>query len=138
MATGKKEKVERAREGAAPFLEERETVMRAAEAFRGPKTIYASLLGPIGYLLLERPRQVILTNRRVLILIPPARGGGPSKLDVAVDRGDVGIVSYETGRLWTRLVLRPPEGRPVPLNFARLWREEAGFLHRKLEPSRRR
>lgn len=133
MAGTKRDRIQRAKEAAAPFLEERETVMRAAEAFRGPKTIYASLLGPIGYLLLERPRQVVLTGRRLLVLIPPARGAQPSKLDVAVDRTAVEAVTFEQGRLWTRLVLRAGNERPLPLNFSRMWRDEAMFLRRKLE-----
>jgi hypothetical protein len=133
VAGTKRDRIQRAKEAAAPFLEERETVMRAAEGFRGPKTIYASLLGPIGYLLLERPRQVVLTGRRLLVLIPPARGARPSKLDVAVEREAVEVASYEEGRLWARLVLRTGNARPLPLNFARMWHDEAVFLRRKLE-----
>jgi len=132
VAGTKRDRIQRAKAAAAPFLEERETVMRAAECFRGPKTIYASLLGPIGYLLLERPRQVVLTGRRLLVLVPPARGGGASKLDVALEREAVEVASYEEGRLWSRLVLRAGDPRPVPLNFARMWHEEAVFLRRKL------
>ena len=122
----------RVRETAAPFLEDKERVLRAAEAMKGPRTIWAALLGPIGFFFLLRPRHVALTNRRVIVATPPARGGGLPKLDVTLDRNDTEVVEHAVGRLWIRLVLRDSGGRRVPLNFARVWREDAEFIRRRL------
>lgn len=132
MPPGKQSLAARVRQTAAPFLQERERVLRAAEAMKGPRTIWAALLGPIGFLLLLRPRHVALTNRRLIVAIPPARGGGVPKLDVALDRVGTEVVEHRVGRLWVRLVLRDAEGRRVPLNFARVWRGEAEALRRRL------
>ena len=126
----------RVRETAAPFLEDKERVLRAAEAMKGPRTIWAALLGPIGFFLFLRPRHVALTNRRVIVAIPPARGAGTPKLDVTLDRNDTEVVEHTVGRLWVRLVLRDSSGRRVPLNFARVWREDAEFLRRRLTQGR--
>lgn len=107
-------------------------MLRAAEALKGTRPIRAALLGPIGYFLLLRPRHVALTNRRVIVAIPPPRAAGAPHLDVALDRRGTEVVEHEVGRLWVRLVLRDEEGRRVPLNFARLWHGEAEFLRRRL------
>lgn len=124
------------RETVAPFLDEGETLMRAAEAMKGPSTFWSAMLGPIGYFLLQRPRHVGLTGARLVVAIPPARRGGTRRLDVAVEREGLEVVEFSAGRLWTRLVLRAADGRRIPLNFARIWRSEAQFLHRKLGGSR--
>lgn len=106
-------------------------MLRAAEAMKGSRPTLAALLGPIGYFLLLRPRHVALTNRRLIVAIPPARGAGTPKLDLALDRRATRVVEHRVGRLWVRLVLEEG-GRRVPLNFARLWHEDAEFLRRKL------
>lgn len=127
----------RVRETAAPFLEDRERVLRAAEAMKGPRTIWAAMLGPIGYFILLRPRHVALTNRRVIVAIPPARGAGAPRLDLTLDRQETEVAEHAVGRLWVRLVLRDSTGRRVALNFARLWHEDAEFLRRRLsDPGR--
>lgn len=115
----------------SPFLEKGEKLMRVADSLKGPKTIIASFLTPVGFFIAERPRYVGLTNRRLLVIIPPARRGGRARLEYGVPREDVDLAPLETGRLWTRMVLRL-DGRSVGLNFARIWREEATFIHRKL------
>lgn len=131
MPPRKKSVANRVRETAAPFLEEKERVLRAAEAMKGTRTTWAAMLGPIGYFFLLRPRHVALTNRRVIVAIPPARGGGTPKLDLTLDRRGTDVVEHRVGRLWVRLVLEEG-GRRVPLNFARLWHEDAEFLRRRL------
>lgn len=120
------------RETVAPFLERKERILRAAEAMKGTRTTLAALLGPIGYFLLLRPRHVALTNRRVIVAIPPARGGRPPKLDLAIDREGTEVVEHRSGRLWVRIVLRDAHGLRVPLNFARVWHEDAEFLRRRV------
>lgn len=132
MPPRKKSLEQRVRETATPFLEEKERVLRAAEAMKGTRTTLAALLGPIGYFFLLRPRHVALTNRRVVVAIPPARGAGTPKLDLALDRTKTEVAEHRVGRLWVRLVLRDASGRRVPLNFARLWHEDAEFLRRRL------
>lgn len=122
----------RVRATAEPFLGEKERVLKAAEAMKGTRTTMAALLGPIGYFLLLRPRHVALTNRRIVVAIPPARGGGTPKLDLALDRTATEVVEHRPGRLWTRIVLQDEEGRRVALNFSRPWHEEAEFLRRRL------
>jgi hypothetical protein len=120
-----------------PFLEKGEKLMRAADALKGPKTIIASFLTPVGFFIAERPRYVGLTSHRVLVVIPPARRGGRARLEYDVPRREAEVGPLERGRLWTRMVLRV-EGRPVGLNFARIWRDEAAFIHRKLTPKQGR
>jgi hypothetical protein len=120
-----------------PFLEKGEKLMRAADSLKGPKTIYASFLTPVGFFIAERPRYVGLTSHRLLVVIPPARRGAEARLDMEAPRQDVDVVAFEQGRLWTRIVVGI-EGRSVGLNFARIWRPEAEFIHRKLETKKKR
>lgn len=120
----------------SPFLEKGEKLMRAADSLKGPKTIIASFLTPVGFFIAERPRYVGLTSHRLLVVVPPARRGGRARLDLEAPRDEVEVLSFEQGRLWTRVVLGI-EGRPVGLNFARIWRQEAEFIHRKLAAKRK-
>lgn len=120
-----------------PFLEKGEKLMRAADSLKGPKTLYASFLTPVGFFIAERPRYVGLTSHRLLVVIPPARRGAAARLDMEAPRQDVEVLGFEQGRLWTRMVVGI-EGRSVGLNFARIWRAEAEFLHRKLETKKKR
>lgn len=134
MAT-KSELIRRMNTVISPFLEKGEKLMRAADSLKGPKTLYASFLTPVGFFIAERPRYVGLSSLRLLVVIPPARRGGLARLDVEAPREDIEVISFEQGRLWTRMVLAV-EGRSVGLNFARIWRPEAEFIHRKLEGKR--
>jgi hypothetical protein len=127
----KRELTRRITEAVHPFLEKKETISRSADVLKGPKTLLASMLTPIGYFALERPRYVALTNRRLLVVIPPARRGGEPRLEAAFPREDVTVERFDQGPVWARLVLRTPGGR-LGLNFARVWRDEAAFLTRKL------
>ena len=132
----KKELTRRVHDVCAPFVEKGETLMQAAETLKGPKTSIAALLTPIGFFLLERPRHLALTNRRLLVVIPPARvARGQPQLEAVWDRSDIEVASFEPTRIWTRMVLRTPVGY-LGFNFARVWRAEAEFLNRKLPPRR--
>ena len=135
MPRTKKDLVRQVEDAARPFLERGETLMRAAEALRGPKPLLASLLSPLGFFLLERPRFVVLTNRRLLLVIPPPRARAAARLDTALPRDSIEVESYEATGIWARLILRAGSARH-PLNFARVWRTEADLLHRKLAGAR--
>ena len=123
MAT-KKELVERIQRAAKPFRESGEKVRQVADVLRGPKTMYASLLTPIGFFMLEKPRYRILTDRRLLVLEPPVRGRGAPDLEVAYPRDEVRVLRWEPGSIWNRLELAHPGGR-TGFNFARAWRHDA-------------
>ena len=129
---GKRDLEERIRLGVSGFLRGGEQVLELAEVMKGPRTLIASLLTPIGFFLLERPRNLVLTPARLLVTVPPARGGGETKLEAALDRSDIRVAGWEPSRLWTRLVLEHPGGR-LGVNFARVWRDEALAIRSALD-----
>lgn len=131
MARGRSGRRGRLLEGVEPALERGERVEQVAEALKGPRTLLASLLG-LGYLLAERPRWVALTERRLLLVTPPARGGGPGRLELAWPREEVRVQGFEVSGPWTRIVVAAPGRRPVGLNFPRPWRAEAEAIRRAL------
>jgi len=118
-------------DAARPYLDPGEKARVAADVLKGPKTVLASLLSPIGFFMLERPRYAVLTKRRLLLVIPPARARGRSGLDAAWSREDLEVESFGTPGIWTRMVLRTPDGR-VGLNFSRAWRDQAEIIHAQI------
>ena len=55
-----------------PYLEKGEKLSRVADALKGPKTIIASFLTPVGFFIAERPRYVDLPTPAGLGFVHPA------------------------------------------------------------------
>lgn len=125
MPKSKRELTGKLKEAVRPFLAEGERPRVVADVLKGPRTILASLLTPIGFFLLERPRYVVLTGARLLVLIPPARERGEPRIEHDLRREDLRLDEERLGQIWTRLVLRDAAGLRIPLNFARVWSQEA-------------
>ena len=122
------------------YLEPGERVKAGGFTQAGPSPWLASGIGLlIMYLMGMRAYYIVVTDRRVLFLRASMLSGRPQGLAFADPRSSVSAEDVKPGKIWSKLQYRRADGKPLRLNFHRIWREEfqavVDALRSPVEPS---
>jgi len=118
------------------FLRPDERVVDALEARIGPGFLATSMLfGILGFVYARRPRWVVLTDQRLLLLKPRSLLRREPALDLFIPLGDIRAQRVGGGADVFRIRLAASSGLRIGLNFHPRWHRAASRLARALGAS---
>jgi hypothetical protein len=125
-------------EALGPLLEPGEQVRAGGYAVSGPSPLLTGAIGIVLMLLLGmRYYYLAVTDRRVLFMRASLFSQRPKGLAFAYPVSSVSITATTMARLWSNFRLQPPGGKPIRLNFHKIWRDEMQQVARAIESSPR-
>jgi hypothetical protein len=133
----RRETIKRQFDEAIPaVLDPGEQVQAGALSISGPSPWLTGVFGILFMLLLGmRYYFVAVTDRRVLFMKASMLSGRPAGLAFADQRAAVSISDVRTGKVWNSLRYHRPEGKPLRLNFHRIWGDEMSAIVQALGAS---
>jgi hypothetical protein len=112
-------------EALGPVLEPGEHVQAGAYAVSGPSPWLTGAIGIVLMLVLGmRYYYLAVTDRRVLFMRASMLSQRPKGLAFAYPVSSVSISGTTVATLWSNFKLQRPDGKPIRLNFHKIWRDE--------------
>jgi len=125
-------------EALGAVLEPGEQVRAGAYAVSGPSPWLTGAIGIVLMLVLGmRYYFLAVTDRRVLFMKASLLSQRPKGLAFAYPVSSVSITGTTVATLWSYFKLQPPEGKPIRLNFHKIWRDEMQQIARAIESAPR-
>jgi hypothetical protein len=125
-------------EALAPVLEPGEHVRAGAYAVSGPSPWLTGAIGIVLMLVLGmRYYYLAVTDRRVLFMRASLLSQRSKGLAFAYPVSSVSITGPTVATLWSNFRLQPPQGKPIRLNFHKIWRDEMQHVARAIQSAPR-
>jgi hypothetical protein len=125
-------------EALAPVLEPGEHVRAGAYAVSGPSPWLTGAIGIVLMVVLGmRYYYLAVTDRRVLFMRASLLSQRSKGLAFAYPVSSVSITGPTVATLWSNFRLQPPEGKPIRLNFHKIWRDEMQQVARAIQSAPR-